>query len=220
MANNEEQKINLENDNTASEETAKADINEKEQNPAGENAAGKKDSQEPLMTEEQLEALKALNEHMQNLNDQILQAQEQAQKERARAEEYAKRLINLQAEFDNYRKRNAESVKTAQIEGRSQVLVEVIKILDIIEQAMSMIKDDATNSGIKLIYRQIESVLRNFEVEEIQAEKGIDFDPNLHSAVELVKAEDVKSGAIAEVVQKGYRLGEKILRHASVKVAQ
>lgn len=176
-------------------------------------------SDQPEMTQEQLEALKAFNEHMQNLNDQITQAQEQAQKERAKAEELSKRLVNLQAEFDNYRKRNTSSVNTAQVEGRCQVIIEVIKILDVIEQALSMIKDEATASGIKLIYRQIESVLSNFEVEEISAQ-GQEFDPNLHSAVELVKSQDHKSGEVVEVIQKGYRLGEKILRYASVKVAE
>ncbi|HEY8419488.1 MAG TPA: nucleotide exchange factor GrpE [Clostridia bacterium] len=212
MANQEEQKVNLEQDNQ--QEQTKEQVQEK-QDQKENNQEQTQEQKENLMTEEQLEALRALSEHFQSLT---LQAQEQAQKERAKADEYAKRLVNLQGEFDNYRKRNLESVKTAQIEGRCQVLLEVIKILDIIEQAIGMIKDDATASGVKMIYRQVENILKNFDVQEIETEG--DFDPNLHSAVELVKSEEHKSGSIVEVVQKGYRLGEKILRHASVKVAQ
>ncbi|HEY8443665.1 MAG TPA: nucleotide exchange factor GrpE [Clostridia bacterium] len=226
MANNDQQVKNgditpeTQAQETEQAKTEQAQAQAEQAQTQTEQAQTKSQTENPevLMTEEQLEALRALNEHMQNLNDQVFQAQEQAQKERARAEEYAKRLVNLQAEFDNYRRRNAESVKTAQIEGRGQVLIEVIKILDVIEQAMGMIKDDATSSGLKLVYRQVESILRNFDVQEIETE-GM-FDPNYHSAVELVKADDKQSGSIVEVVQKGYRLGEKILRYASVKVAQ
>ncbi|HHW89502.1 MAG TPA: nucleotide exchange factor GrpE [Clostridiales bacterium] len=177
------------------------------------------DDQEPQMSEEQLAAIKAFNDHMQSLNDQIIQAQEQAQRERAKAEALAQRLVNLQAEFDNFRKRNAKSVNSAQAEGRYEVIIEVIKILDVIEHALSMIKDQVTASGVQMIYRQIQDVLKNFEVEEIEA-LGQEFDPNLHSAVESVKTEDANSGAVVEVIQKGYRLGEKILRYASVKVAE
>jgi molecular chaperone GrpE len=202
MANNDEQKVNCEELEAQNNPTKEENQENQEQN------------QNILTAEEQLEALKALSEHMQSLT---IQAQEQAQRERSRADEYAKRLVNLQAEFDNYRKRNLESVKTAQTEGRAQVLLEVIKILDVIEQAMGMIKDDAVFSGVKMIYRQVQDILKNFDVQEIQAEG--EFDPSLHSAVELVQSEQ-KPGSIVEVVQKGYRLGEKILRHASVKIAQ
>ncbi|NLC16890.1 MAG: nucleotide exchange factor GrpE [Clostridiales bacterium] len=175
--------------------------------------------QEIQMTQEQLAAIKAFDDHMQSLNNQIIQAQEQAQRERAKADALAQRLVNLQAEFDNFRKRNADSISAAQTEGRCEVITEVIKILDVIEHALGMIKDQATASGVQMIYRQIQDVLKNFEVKEIEAQ-GQEFDPNLHSAVERVKIEGAKAGAVVEVIQKGYRLGEKILRYASVKIAE
>lgn len=171
------------------------------------------------MTQEQIEALKAFNEHLQGLNNQIEEAKQLATQEKARADELARRVISLQSDFDNYRRRNADSIKSARTEGNAEVLIEVIKILDIIEQAQKMIKDSATIDGIKMIYRQIENMLGNFGVQEIEA-LGMDFDPNIHNAVEKVKQEGVESGKIIEVVNKGYRLGEKILRYSSVKVAE
>lgn len=171
------------------------------------------------MSQEQMDAIKVFNEHLQGLNTQIEEAQNQASQEKARADELAKRAISLQSDFDNYRRRNADLVKTAREEGSADVLIEVIKILDVIEQAQKMIKDSATADGIKMIYRQIESLLRGFGVEEIKA-VGLDFDPNIHNAVEKVKQEGVESGKIIEVMSKGYHLGEKILRYSSVKVAE
>ncbi|HEY8390137.1 MAG TPA: nucleotide exchange factor GrpE [Clostridia bacterium] len=171
------------------------------------------------MTQEQIEALKAFNEHLQGLNNQIEEAKQLATQEKARADELARRVISLQSDFDNYRRRNADSIKSARTEGNAEVLIEVIKILDIIEQAQKMIKDSTTIDGIKMIYRQIENMLGNFGVQEIEA-LGMDFDPNIHNAVEKVKQEGVESGKIIEVVNKGYRLGEKILRYSSVKVAE
>jgi len=171
------------------------------------------------MSQEQMDAIKAFNEHLQGLNNQIEEAQNQALQEKTRADELAKKIITLQSDFDNYRRRNADLVKTAREEGSSDVLIEVIKILDIIEQAQTMIKDSATIDGIKMIFRQIESLLRGFGVQEIEA-VGLDFDPNIHNAVEKVKQEGTESGKITEVISKGYRLGEKILRYSSVKVAE
>lgn len=173
----------------------------------------------PEMSPEQMEAIKAFNEHLQGLNNQIEEAKNQAMQEKARADELAKRVLGLQSDFDNYRRRNADLVKTAREEGSADVLIEVIKILDVIEQAQKMIKDSATIDGIRMIYRQMENLLKNFGVEEIQA-LDLDFDPNVHNAVEKVKAEGEQSGKIIEVISKGYRFGEKILRYSSVKVAE
>ncbi len=174
---------------------------------------------QPEMSNEQMEAIKAFNEHLQGLNDQIDEAKSSAEKEKQRADEYAKKLISLQSEFDNFRRRNTESVKAAREDGSADVLIEVINILDVIEQALSMIKDNATADGIKMIYRQIENVLKNFGVQEIPA-LDMDFDPNVHNAVEKAKVDGAKSGKVIEVISKGYQLGDKILRYSSVKIAE
>ena len=87
------------------------------------------------------------------------------------------------------------------------------------KQAIQSIPDEKVADGVKMIYRQIVDVLSAFGVEEIPA-LGEQFDPNLHNAVMQVKTTDPsKANMVVEVFNKGYRMGERILRHSVVKVA-
>ncbi len=129
-------------------------------------------------------------------------------------------LVNrMQADFDNYRKRVNENNKKLKEDGVCVVLEKLIPELDVLKQAIQSISDERVAEGVKMIYRQILDILTAFGVEEIPA-LGMQFDPNLHNAVMNVKTTDPsKLNMVVEVFNKGYKLGDRILRHSVVKVA-
>lgn len=154
------------------------------------------------------------------LMQQLTVAQAIAVKEKNRSEELANLVNRMQADFDNYRKRNAEINKKQKEDGMVSVFEKVIPVLDVLKQAISMITDEKVAEGVKMIYRQITEMLSGFGVTEIPA-LGEQFDPNLHNAIMQVKVKDPdKVNMVVEVFQKGYRMGERIIRHSVVKVAK
>ena len=135
----------------------------------------------------------------------------------AKMEEYKDMLQRLQAEFDNYRKRNAEAVKQARADGGNDVVLAMLPVLDTVEIAIKMISDDATKAGVQLIEKKFQEVFSKYGVKEIDA-LGNDFDPNLHNAVMQVEDAD-NAGKVVEVLQKGYTRDGKVIRYSMVKVA-
>ena len=124
----------------------------------------------------------------------------------------------LQAEFDNYRKRNNESVKNARNDGIDDVICTLFPVLDNFERGLEAIKDESIKSGVELIYKQFLSILNKFNVEEIKAQ-GEDFNPKYHHAI--AQCEDAENtNKIVEVYQKGYIRKDKVLRPSMVKVAK
>ena len=135
----------------------------------------------------------------------------------SKMEEYKDTLQRVQAEFDNYRKRNAEAVKQARAEGVNETILQMLPVLDTVEIAIGMINDEATKAGVELIRKKFAEVFSHYGVEEIEAE-GAEFDPALHNAV--MQVEDAEnSGKVVEVLRKGYRRNGKVIRYAMVKVA-
>ena len=123
----------------------------------------------------------------------------------------------IQAEFENYRKRNAEAVKNSRNDGIEDVIIALLPIIDNFERGLSVVEDGA-KTGMELIYKQVMSVLDKFEVKEIEA-LGQDFDPKFHHAIAQAEDSD-KANKVVEVFQKGYIRKNKVLRPAMVKVAQ
>ena len=133
-------------------------------------------------------------------------------------EEFKDITLRLQAEFDNYRKRNNESVRIARNDGINEIIIALFPIIDNFERAISAINDEGTRSGVELIFKQITALLAKYEVEEILA-LGEEFDPKYHHAI--AQCEDAEnSNKVVEVFQKGYKRKDKVLRPAMVKVAQ
>lgn len=171
------------------------------------------------LVEMQQEEYKALQNQIATVTQQLSIAQAIAVKEKARSEELSNLVNRMQADFDNYRKRMNENNKRLKEDGICAVLERLIPELDVLKQAIQTITDDKVAEGVKMIYRQILEILTSFGVEEIPA-LGEQFDPNLHNAVMQVKTADpTKVNMIVEVYNKGYKLGERILRHSVVKVA-
>lgn len=128
------------------------------------------------------------------------------------------RLLRLNAEYDNYRKRTAREKEGIYTDACGDVLKEMIPVLDNLERAVAV---DGTvedlKKGIDMTIRQFQGAFDKLGVEEIETSNG--FDPNLHQAVMHIQDENLEQNVVAEVFQKGYKRGDKVLRHTMVKVA-
>jgi molecular chaperone GrpE len=131
-------------------------------------------------------------------------------------------LQRKQAEFDNYRKRVDRERTEFYQHGRREVLLEMLSVLDNFERAMksAAINDDsaAFRQGVELIYKQFKDTLTKFGIEPIEA-VGKAFDPHLHEAVTIEQTADYEANTILAEFQKGYKLGNHLLRPSQVKVA-
>lgn len=130
-------------------------------------------------------------------------------------------LQRLQADFDNYRKRNAGIACESMDEGARCVIKALLPVLDDLERAIAAApenQDVEWVSGVKLVRTKLLDILGKNGLEEIEAQGA--FDPELHHAVMQEEAEGRQSGEIVEVFQKGYRVKNRIIRHTMVKVAK
>lgn len=143
------------------------------------------------------------------------------EKEQQQSADYLNTAQRLQAEFDNFRRRNQTLRADAYQDGKLDTLKELLPVLDNFERAMAAKADaDAFFEGVEKIYKQLLETMTKMGVEEIPA-LGETFDPEKHHAVMQAEAtEDYPAGTVCEVFQKGYRAGEKVLRYSMVKVAQ
>lgn len=137
------------------------------------------------------------------------------------AAEYKDRLLRTMAEYDNFRKRSAREQDAAFNNGVSFAVGQILSILDTLEMAAKAeTADENYKKGVVMTLDKAAAALAALKVEEIPAE-GQPFDPNIHAAVGQAPAgEGVASGSIVQVYQKGYRLGDKVIRHAAVVVAE
>jgi len=142
------------------------------------------------------------------------------EKLRAERDSLVNRLARMQAEFDNARKRAAKE----QQDFRDYALVDTIKsiipVLDSFDRALQTSPEKSEfHSGMELIHKQLVDALSKLGVKPISA-KGEQFDPRYHEAIEMVDTEDVDDHKVLEELQRGYRLKDRLLRPAMVKVAR
>ena len=129
-------------------------------------------------------------------------------------------LQRNQADFDNFRRRNASVRADSLEEGKRECIKALLPALDNFDRALQAegAGDESWREGVRLVHRQLMDSLQKLGLSEIEAEGK--FDPNVHEAVMQEKAEGRESGDILAVLQKGYRVGERIVRHSMVKVAE
>jgi molecular chaperone GrpE len=147
----------------------------------------------------------------------------QLEETQVKAAEYLDGWQRSQAEFSNYKKRlEREQLGTTQLM-RGAIISRFLPVMDDLQRALSNRPGDAANqswvSGIELIERKLQAILDAEGVTRIEAE-GKMFDPNLHEAISNEPSEGHESGQIIAVVQQGYMLGERVIRHSMVRVAQ
>ncbi|MGD9900994.1 MAG: nucleotide exchange factor GrpE [Spirochaetales bacterium] len=138
------------------------------------------------------------------------------EKEKEKANEYLNLLQRTQAEFDNYRKRNELLAIQAKAEGIVFVVEKLLPVLDSLNVAEKQVKKEEL-VGFQLVKEQLLTALKNIGVEQIDA-LGKQFDPNLHNVIMMGEDKTKESGLILEVLQEGYRLNDKVIRHSVVKI--
>ncbi|WP_066896700.1 nucleotide exchange factor GrpE [Clostridium nigeriense] len=128
------------------------------------------------------------------------------------------RLVRLTAEYENYRKRTAKEKEGIYTDACTDVLKEMIPVLDNLERAVAVDGSaEDIKTGIEMTIKGFKNSFEKLGVEEIDATG--EFDPNYHQAVMHIEDENFGTNSIAEVFQKGYKRGEKIIRYTVVKVA-
>lgn len=129
------------------------------------------------------------------------------------------KYLRLLAEYDNFRKRSVQERLNASSEATARAALEVISVIDNFERAVAAeCTDENYKKGVEMIYGQFTEVIKKLGVEEIDA-AGVEFNPNFHNAVSHIEDESLGENVVAQVYQKGYKLGDKVIRCAMVVVA-
>jgi molecular chaperone GrpE len=139
---------------------------------------------------------------------------------RAEKANYLDRLARLQAEFDNFRKRSVRDQQDFRDYALAEALKSLLPILDSLDRALKTtgVSVEDFRSGIELIDKQFHDALSKLGVEPVPAE-GEMFDPNLHQAVQMVDTQEVEDHRVIDELQRGYRIKDRLLRPAMVRVA-
>src|SRR5436853_2039609 len=135
-------------------------------------------------------------------------------------DEYLDLARRTKAEFENYRKRVAADVQAAAARGKGEVAREVIDAVDNLERALEASEGDGDGlvSGVEMVLGGLRETLKKHGIEVVDP-KGEKFDPNQHEALSTMPVEGTESGTVVEVMQKGYRMDEQLLRPARVVVS-
>ena len=138
----------------------------------------------------------------------------------AQLKEKSDRILRLQADFENFRRRTAKEKEELAAVITQNLLTDLLPLLDNFERAMAVEQTDgeAFQKGVEMIFTQLREVLDKHGLEGIEAE-GKPFDPNVHQAVMRVENPDVEDGTITQVLQKGYQAKGRVIRPAMVQVA-
>ena len=128
------------------------------------------------------------------------------------------KYLRLAAEYDNFRKRSAKEREGIYADAYADALCALLPIFDNLERAVKYSDGESLQQGVVLTLKGLTTTLEKLGITEIEAE-GQPFDPNFHNAVMHVEDDTLGEGIVAEVLQKGYRRGDRVLRYAMVKVA-
>ena len=146
--------------------------------------------------------------------------QEELDAAKAKADEYLTLAQRVQADFDNFRRRNESVRADAYNEGVRALAVTLLPVMDNLERAVDAAKDSPDvqlKEGVGLVLRQLGDVFQKQGITPIDR-LGEKFDPNLENALMQGTPEDGEPGTVCQVFQKGYQIGKNVLRHAMVKV--
>lgn len=157
-----------------------------------------------LNAEELAEQLKAAQEQIETLQNELAAAND--------------KYLRMIAEYDNFRKRSAHDRELACAEATEKVLKNILPIGDNLARAAQFTDPASVAKGIEMMQKGFADALSSMGIEEIEA-KGQPFDPELHNAVMHVEDETLGEGVVADVLQKGYKCGDRVLRYAMVTVA-
>ena len=201
---NEQQEVREENDTSINQESeTQVELEEEVVNEECETSSEKTDEKE------------VDDENVTDINSKL--AEKKLQDE---LDELNDKYQRLQAEYANYRRRTQQEKETIGVFANEKIITELIPVIDSMERALDACEDkeDTMYKGISLVHKQLIDTLVKFGVEEIEAESK-EFDPNLHLAVMQESVDGVEANQIVMVLQKGYKLGTKVVRPSMVNVS-
>jgi molecular chaperone GrpE len=154
-------------------------------------------------------------------DEQVQQAGEEQQQDAPAQAADDDRLLRLAAEFDNYKKRTARERQEYVALANERLVKELLPVLDDLERALQAAaehEEAQLEDGVRLVHRSLAQLLEREGVEEIDASGA--FDPHVHEAMLAQPSEEAKTGDVLDVIQKGYKIGGRVVRPARVIVAE
>ena len=183
-------------------------------------AEGLKDKAERAknMSEENKQAMEPETEAAEQVVD-VQALQQELEKTKAQCDEYLDLAQRKQAEFANYRRRTEGVRQEAFDDGRRDAIDKLLPIIDNLERALNAAgeNEEGLKAGVEMVLRQTKETFAKMGVEEIDP-LGQPFDAELHNAVMQGSEDEGEPGTVCMVLQKGYKLGNRVIRHAMVKV--
>ena len=156
--------------------------------------------------------------------DRVAALEAELEKERAAATDYMQRWQRAQADYSNFRRRAEQERDQQQKLYRAQSLAILLPALDTLERAFATLPETLRGyswiDGVALVQLQLEGTLRGAGVEPIEVEVGAEFDPRRHEAIGEVASAEVPAGRVAAVIQRGYALGDLLLRPTLVQLSR
>jgi len=151
-------------------------------------------------------------------NESVEQLKQELEAAKKQSEEYLNLAQRVQADFENFRRRNKDVRAESYEDGAREFIKTILPVMDNLERALGVeSSDEKLHEGVAMVYRQMNDVLTKRGVEAVER-LGEKFDPNLENAVMQGDATEGEPGTVCAVLQKGYKLGDYVLRHAMVKV--
>lgn len=159
------------------------------------------------------------NEKVNQNADEVIELKKQIDSQKIELAETEDRLKRVAAEFDNYKKRSSKERENLHSSLLSDIISSFLPIIDNLEKAVQAnTEDEGYKQGVELVLKQFKDVLATNGVKEIEA-VGKPFDPELHEAVSSVVDENLGEKIVKEEYRKGYIIGNKVIRHSMVIVA-
>ena len=197
------------NQQAAAQETAKtAEATAAEETTATESA------EQPETAAAEAESTTEEDQHMKK--KELKAALEKAE---AALADHKDQHLRLMAEYQNYRNRTTEEKKKIYGDAKADCIKSLLTVVDTFERAMDAACSDETyKKGIEMTFSQLQKALEQMGVKEI-AEVGVEFDPNLHNAIKQMDDTDFEENKVCQIYQKGYLLGDRLIRPAMVAVS-
>lgn len=161
---------------------------------------------------------KAKSDSDKKLKSKIEALEKELEAEKAKVSESEDKYLRLAAEYDNFRKRSRAEQDSIYSDAAADAVKELLPVIDNLERATAYTDPDKVFEGVQMILSSLPAVFEKMKIEAF-GEEGEQFDPNIHNAVMHEDNEELPENVITSVFQKGYKIGDKIVRYAMVKVA-
>lgn len=158
-------------------------------------------------------------ENAEAVEEELITQPSELEKAQAQAEDYKRKWYAVSAEYDNYRKRNSAAVSKAYADGAAEAILKLLPVADNFGYALDSASDEKTKAGIDKVIKSFNNILLSLGVEEIAIAVGDKFDESVMEAVfNFPCGEGDTPNTVKQILKKGYKQGEKVIRYAQVAV--